>query len=144
MILILLAQILIYLLALQMFTTPSPSLSLNIVLLSGGLLPAVTFGLLIVRFMQSLGSVLIRFLSLLITAAALLGCVCCTKFTEIRNTLYGELPPACQRVPVLRLWLILVSLRSRGVERPNLEDVFCLHMFAYGMISLPLCLTLVC
>ena len=34
----------------------------------------------------------------LINAAALLGCVCCTKFTAIQNTLYGELPPACQRV----------------------------------------------
>ena len=83
-------------------TTPSSSLSLNIVFLSGGLLPAVTFGFLIVRFMQSLGSVLIRFLSLLITAAALLRCVCCTKFTAIRNTLYGELPPACQTVRQIR------------------------------------------
>ena len=53
-----------------------------------GLLPAVTFGFWTVRFMQSLGSVLIRFLSLLITAASLLGCVCCTKFTAIRNTVY--------------------------------------------------------
>ena len=79
-------------------TRPSSSLSLNILILSGGLLPAVTFGFFIVRFMQSLGSVLIRFLSLLITAAALLGCVCCTKFTAIRNTLYRELSPACQRV----------------------------------------------
>ena len=52
------------------------------------LLPAVTFGFLIVRLMQSLGSVLIRFLSLLITAVALLGCVCCTKFAAIRNTVY--------------------------------------------------------
>ena len=66
--------------------TPSSSLSLNIVLLSGGLRPAVTFGFLIV--IHSLGSVLIRILSLLITAAALLGCVCCTKFTAIRNTVY--------------------------------------------------------
>ena len=67
-------------------------------LLFGGLLPAVTLGFLTVRFMQSLGSVLIRFLSLLITAAALLECVCCTKFTAIRNSLYDKLPPACQRV----------------------------------------------
>ena len=44
---------------------------------------------------------------------------------------------------MLRLWLILVSLRSRGVGLPNSEDVFCLHMFAFGTISLPLCLTLV-
>ena len=41
------------------------------------------------------------------------------------------------------LSLFVQLFNVRGVGRPNLEDVFCLHMFACGMISLPLFLTLV-
>ena len=54
----------------------------------GSAASSYTFGFLIVRFMQSLDSVLIRFLNLLMAAAALLGCVCCTKFRAIQNTVY--------------------------------------------------------